>query len=406
MSTPPIVLAALLEPALPDLSTALISETVEVEAAIRRLEGRIAGGLEHVIRPVSRAAHTHHSLYIEDRPSTLVELARAEAPVAGRRKRDPEADLRASLELLTWLHEGDGRTRASSAPTDLGLLREFHTRFYAHLPEEARRLVVSDTGREVDVVPGEWRSERVSVGTHDAPEAADLDPLLARWESRFAPRGFPPGAERLLALIASHHRLLFIHPFRDGNGRVARFALDAGLIAIGLDAKGAWTPARGFARARRRYYDTLAAADAERRNATDGRGGRSAEGLLLWSRFVLGVFREQVEFVSALLEPTLLRERLDRAVGASLDTTSTAAEHAGRLVSAAWTHGPITRADIVRMSGVPTRTAHRLLSRLAELGWVRKAVGDDKRTSPLIGALPLTAAPSVFPKLFLSDAEG
>lgn len=45
-----------------------------------------------------------------------------------------------------------------------------------------------------------------------------------------------------------------------------------------------------------------------------------------------------------------------------------------------------------------------LLADLVALGWVRAISGADKRSSPLIGALPLTAAPAVFPNLFLPDA--
>lgn len=406
MSTPSIRLARLLEPALPELTLELIAEVEEIVAAIRRLDGRVAGGLERVVRPTFRTAHTHHSLYIEDRPSTLVELAKAVTALPRKRTRDPEADLRSSIALLEWLHEGDGRARAIAAPSDPALLTELHERFYSRLPAEERLLRVEDSGREVDVGPGHWRAERVRVGTHWAPSAADLDAIVSRWGERFDPKRFGSVAERLLATIASHHRLLFVHPFRDGNGRVARFALDAALIASGLDAKGSWTPARGFARSRRAYYDALAAADADRRNASDGRGDRSAEGLLRWCRFVLGVIRDQVAFTAALLEPALLRARVRAAVAAAVGGRSSTSEHAGRLVLSAWEHGPLTRAEIVRESAVPERSARRLLSELVALGWVREVAGEDKRSSPLIGALPLTAAPTVFPNLFLPDAAG
>ena len=181
MYTAPVALASLLEPALPDRSAALAELAGEVIAAIARLDGRLAGGLEHVIRPVFRAAHTHHSLYIEDRPSTLTDLARAASPRRRRASsRDRDADLRASLEVLTWLHEGDGRAAAMRAPTAVALLRELHERFYTHLPPAARKVRVQDSGRGVDVAPGRWRKERVTVGTHEAPAPSELDSLCRR----------------------------------------------------------------------------------------------------------------------------------------------------------------------------------------------------------------------------------
>lgn len=404
MSTPNVLLAARLEPAIPDLSPALTEEVEAVIAEVDRLEGRISEGLGHVIRPLFRAAHTHHSLYIEDRPSTLAELALASAPPVAGRARDRAADLRASLELLRWLHDGEGRTLATVHPTSAPLIRDLHARYYSLLPARERTLRVSDSGRAVDVNPGAWREEEILVGSHVGPAADDLDALMNRWSERFNPLRGANRTERLLLTIAGHHRLLYIHPFRDGNGRVARFALDAALIGIGLDAKGAWTPARGFARARHRYYHALIAADAERRHSTDGRGARSAEGLLRWTRFVLDVIREQVRFIDGLLEPRALRERVRSAVHATVGSSETKRSSATRLVLAAWELGPLTRGELVEASGVADRSARRIIGELIALGWLREATGADGRTAPVVGGLPITSAPTVFPNLFLPDA--
>jgi len=406
-----MLLAALLEPAMPDLSPALVGEVEEVIVEIDRLEGRISEGLGHVVRPLFRAAHTHHSLYIEDRPSTLAELAVASAPPVVGRERDRAADLRASLELLHWMHDGEGRLRASANPTAAELIRDLHARYYTNLPESERALRVADSGRALDVNPGAWREEEIRVGTHFGPAPEDIDTLMVRWGDRFNPLRGASRAERMLLAIAGHHRLLYIHPFRDGNGRVARFALDASLIAIGMDAKGAWTPSRGFARARARYYDALIAADAERRHSTDGRGARSAEGLLRWTRFVLEIIRDQVRFIDTLLEPRALHERVRAAVHATIGangataTSDTKRASATRLVLAAWELGPLTRGALVKASGVPDRSARRIITELVALGWLRETTGADARTAPVIGAMPLTSAPIVFPDLFLPEVS-
>jgi Fic family protein len=399
-----MLLAALLEPAIPDLSPALLEEVEAILMEIDRLDGRISEGLNHVIGPLFRAAHTHHSLYIEDRPSTLAELAVATARPAVGRERDRAADLRASLELLSWLHDGDGRALAAAEPTSARLISDLHARYYTNLPENERALRVADSGRAVDVNPGAWREEEIRVGSHLGPAPEDIDALMVRWAERFNPLRGAGRAERLLLTIAGHHRLLYIHPFRDGNGRVARFALDASLIAIGLDAKGAWTPARGFARARARYYDALIAADAERRHSTDGRGARSAEGLLRWTRFVLDVIREQVRFIDGLLEPRALRERVRMAVHATIGRSEPKRVSAARLVLSAWELGPLTRGALVEESGVADRSARRIILELIAAGWLREVPGADARTAPVVGGLPLTSAPIVFPNLFLPDA--
>ena len=52
--------------------------------------------------------------------------------------------------------------------------------------------------------------------------------------------------ETIIAAAAAHHRLLWIHPFLDGNGRVARLVSHATLLET-LDTGGVWSVARGLA---------------------------------------------------------------------------------------------------------------------------------------------------------------
>jgi Fic family protein len=49
-------------------------------------------------------------------------------------------------------------------------------------------------------------------------------------------------AETILAAAAAHHRLLWIHPFADGNGRVARLMSHASLLEV-LDTGSVWREA-------------------------------------------------------------------------------------------------------------------------------------------------------------------
>jgi Fic family protein len=66
-------------------------------------------------------------------------------------------------------------------------------------------------------------------------------------ESECAPERFGR-AERLVAIAAAHHRLLWIHPFADGNGRVARLLSHALLrragVGYGPRPKGSGTLSR------------------------------------------------------------------------------------------------------------------------------------------------------------------
>jgi fido (protein-threonine AMPylation protein) len=60
----------------------------------------------------------------------------------------------------------------------------------------------------------------------------------------------------IMSLAEFHHRLVAIHPFVDGNGRLACFLLDQAareLLSQGLD--------KGFVQPPQDYYSALAAAD-------------------------------------------------------------------------------------------------------------------------------------------------
>jgi Fic family protein len=105
-------------------------------------------------------------------------------------------------------------------------LCHLHREFYRQLPEEFRIVTDPATGRERRVVPGELRDEAVKVGYHVPPESSSLESLLKRFENFYAPDQHH-GASKLVALAAAHHRLMWIHPFLDGNGRVARLFTEA-----------------------------------------------------------------------------------------------------------------------------------------------------------------------------------
>ncbi|MGQ0697999.1 MAG: Fic family protein [Panacagrimonas sp.] len=72
------------------------------------------------------------------------------------------------------------------------------------------------------------------------------------------------------------HRLNWIHPFIDGNGRSARLHSHLALHRLGI-TQGLWSVMRGMAREQERYYALLNNADLPRRNDLDGRGPLSQE---------------------------------------------------------------------------------------------------------------------------------
>src|SRR5690606_6206458 len=129
--------------------------------------------------------------------------------------------------------------------------------------------VKTRSGNVAPVTPGAWRTGLVDVGAHVAPAPEVVAPMLARLDAGYRKL---TDVSAVIAIAAMHHRLLWVHPFDDGNGRVARLISHAQVVRAGLDAGGLWSLARGLARRREDYRRTLADADQPRRNDLDGRG--------------------------------------------------------------------------------------------------------------------------------------
>ncbi len=100
-----------------------------------------------------------------------------------------------------------------------------------------------------------------------------------------------------------------MHPFIDGNGRVARL-MSYAMLREALDTRGLWSVARGLARREARYKQHLAACDMKRRNDMDGRGTLSEEALADFTGFFLQTCIDQVDFMEELMKPERLRDRI------------------------------------------------------------------------------------------------
>lgn len=120
---------------------------------------------------------------------------------------------------------------------------------------------------------------------HAPPPHDMLQQVLARFDRPIAPRGLS-NLRQIQAGGAVHHRSLWVHPFLDGNGRVARLISHALLKRLGVGT-GLWSVARGLAREQIRYKQLLMAADAPRESDRDGKGNLTQRGLVAFSQFFL-----------------------------------------------------------------------------------------------------------------------
>lgn len=205
----------------------------------------------------------------------------------------------AQIRTEEWLEAQPGGVRDLYG---VGAVQAFHRHLFEQLPEPDRRI---EDGSLVE--PGVLRTRNVSVGRHAAPEHGAIAAMLERWAQVYG--GTRRGEMQVVAAAASHHRLAWIHPFIDGNGRVARLHTHGLLRRLAL-SNGLWSPLRGFARTHQDYYERLAAADEPRAGDLDGRGTLSERGLVQWIEYTLSTSLDQVRFMSALLRLDGIKDRI------------------------------------------------------------------------------------------------
>jgi len=270
---------------------------------------------------------------------------------------------------------------------------------YSKLPETDRV-----TDEREPIVPGEYRKKNVKAGLHVAPPPDDIDGLMEAWAERY--RKLRGTEALLIGAACSHHRLAWIHPFMDGNGRAARLHTHLVLHAMGLTL-GLWSPMRGLARTQEQYYARLNNADLPRRNDVDGRGPLSQEELVAFAGYLLGVCLDQVGFMRERLDLASLRARIKSLllhlqeqpwkIGSEKSVVKIDALEALHYVAVA---GPVERSRFVAMTGLGDRTGRRVLASLLDFGVLTQA----SSRSPVAFGVPLGSLRFLFPNLW-AEAE-
>ncbi|MDR1828488.1 MAG: Fic family protein [Methylobacteriaceae bacterium] len=309
------------------------------------------------------------------------------------RKRDLQLEAKAHIAVQQWIDGGGVRGRAATVEA----IREIHRRFCSLLPPDLLWVSDADGSRKRPVSPGELRKDDVRVGRHVAISPGAVPRFLSRFAEAYTGLG---RVDAILAAASAHHRLLWIHPFPDGNGRVARLMTHAMLSDV-LDTGAVWSVARGLAHNEARYKAGLAACDTGRRNDLDGRGTLSEEELAAFTRFFLETCLDQVRFMRGLVEPGKLRARI-LAWAEEETRAQRLPPKAGAVLEAVLYRGNLPRADVQTLVGSTDRHARRITSALVRAG----VLTADNDRAPFRLAWPARLAARWMPGLFPEKTSG
>jgi Fic family protein len=336
-----------------------------------------------------RSMNCYYSNLIEGHNTHPIDIERALKGDYSKdtKKRDLQLEAKAHITVQQWIDGGGLKGRTVTAES----IHEIHRRFCELLPDDLLWIEDPATKKKIKVIPGALRDRDVAVGIHVPVSPAAVPRFLKRFEEVYSKLG---KSETILAAAAAHHRLAWIHPFLDGNGRVMRLMSHATLLEA-LDTGAVWSIARGLARSVNAYKDHLAAGDLKRRNDLDGRGPLSEETLTEFTNYFLSTCIDQVTFMEGLMQPDRLRARILLWAEEQMRLNKLPAK-SGAILEAVLYRGELPRADTSAIVDSSERSARRVVSALLEQG----VLISDSTRAPLRLAFPATLASRWMPGLF------
>lgn len=368
--------------ALASLTRPVVEQSVELRQALS--PGALAS-----LRELVRAMNSYYSNTIEGQGTHPANIARAlrsefsQRPDVAQRQRIALAHIQAEREL----EERIGAAGLSEgAILSSSFLATAHRSLYGQLAESDR---TTEDGHAV--APGTLRSDDVTVGRHHPPAHTALNLFLDRMDKVY---GTVQGLDPLLYTIAAaHHRALWVHPFRDGNGRACRLQTHCALYPL---SHGLWSVNRGLARDRTRYYTLLDQADMARQGDLDGRGNLSERALREWCEYFISVCADQVQYLARMFELNGLKERIAQLVLLRGSKDPAYQESLAMPLYVTATAGPLSRGEFQRMTGMAERTARRSLSRLLK----DELLVSESDKAPVSFNFPLDALHILLPNLY------
>lgn len=176
-----------------------------------------------------------------------------------------------------------------NSPIDRMFIRELHKR------------TVEGLNKEGSKIPGQYRKLNVEIkaSSHTPPDYTQVDTYMEEL-LKFINREDESKYDLIKTALA-HHRFAWIHPFDNGNGRVARLLTYAMLVKQGfkINIGRIINPTAVFCKNRDLYYNNLEKAD---------QGDES--GLQKWCLYMLEGLKCENEKIDFLLDHDYLREKI------------------------------------------------------------------------------------------------
>ncbi len=267
----------------PKWGSRLANTIIELEKLrVKRLDGPVPPYIFFQLKDIFQIFESLGSARIEGNNTTLAEMV--EKIIEDPDKKGKDEQMKEIFNIEKAIDFIENRVKPSSK-----FDRAFITEVHQILSDG---LTPPPTG-EGSRYPGQLRPINVTIkySKHVPPMAVKVpeyfDELLNFMNQSLETQ------YHLLAIALSHHRMAWIHPFDNGNGRLVRMFTYALLIKQGFQVKSGriLNPTAIFCMDRSKYYDMLSLADSGEEDK-----------ILKWCLYVLDGLRSEIEKIDKLLD--------------------------------------------------------------------------------------------------------
>lgn len=396
------------DPALPSKRLGELKDMAQqVIIASATLDGRIAKETASALGDRLRFLNSYHSNLIEGHKTSILEIEAALNQNFSSNEQQRYAQELCAAHVRT--ERALMQDVLSNPPENIcsfDVVAEIHKRFYEQLPDHHLYTHGPNGFSRHLVLPGKMRDSDISLDnglTAHGPSPTDLPRKYDAFQHTYNHHNFH-GDEKLIAVAASHHRLSWLHPFRDGNGRVVRLFSGLFLALCGINSSNLWSLSRGFSRAKQWYMTNLRSADSPSRD----RRSFDQDFFADYCHFFLETCLDQIAFMDDILGLQRIDARIDAYIRDR--DKKRGARHpidprAGKLLKALFLQGTIARGaarSVMGMENQTDRHARRIVSQLTREGLIQSPT----TRAPLQIAFPTHVLHYYFPDLFDPSVMG
>ncbi len=371
-----------------------------------------AAKLSEIINPITRDAiaklvrpmNSYYSNLIEGHDTHPIDIEKALNNDYSENKIKKNLQIEAKAHIS--VHESitnDFLVGKTIIPSSEVYLKHIHKEFYKHLPEEFKKSKSKD-GSYKDVVPGEFRDCEVQVGKHIAPFSKNLNSFTEKFGNFYDPTTAENKSKirRVISIAASHHRLAWIHPFLDGNGRVVRLYSDACFMKENIHASGLWSISRGLARSAETYKENLSNADLNRQGDYDGRGNLSNKMLVGFCSYFLKIAIDQIDYMYSVIDSESMITRINKFVDLMVVKGKLKTEARYILIDV-FVRGKVSKIEAMRITNTSDKTLKLIADSLIKLGLIEQKT--ESVSVMYYAKYPISFSPMFFPGFYPSQKE-